>query len=82
MRLFDHYSDLLSLLQCQSATNVPIVVELHINFFLNQKFWRVTSTPDYRESHVGHFRGRGKTGSEATLHLYECNLYVVALQIL
>ena len=31
MWLFHHYSDVLSLLQCQSATNVTIVVQLHIN---------------------------------------------------
>ena len=48
---FQNYSDLLSLLQCQSATNVTIVVQLHINFFFNVK------KKNYRENRVGH----GKT---------------------
>ena len=38
MRLFHHYSDLLSLLQCQSTTNVTIVVPMHINFVKKMKF--------------------------------------------
>ena len=43
---FPNYSDL-SLLQCQSATNVIIVVQLHTNFFFKLA-WK-TAAP-YRET--------------------------------
>ena len=62
MWLFHHYSDLPSLLQCQSATNVTIVVQLHINKEKQNKekkleIWQGKSAPNYRENRVGH----GKT---------------------
>ena len=52
---FPNYSDLLTLLQCQPATNVNIVVQLHICKYYLQIFFflRGKTAPNYRENRVG-----------------------------
>ena len=48
---FQNYFDLLSLLQCQSATNVTLVVQLHIN--KKKNIWRGKTASNYRENSIG-----------------------------
>ena len=88
MRLFHHYSDLLSLLQCQSATHVTIVVQLHTNNVkennlkqkFNQKFGAekpsqiIVKTASDAEIR----RSRGKTEA---LHMHNVIVYFVKIKI-
>ena len=70
MRLFHHYSDLLTLLQCQSATNVTIVVQLCI-LKKNRTFG--VEIPHQIIVKTAKFRGRGKTDAlERVIQLITC----------